>query len=62
MNLRQIIGNYADKVLKLGATVPRGHVQIVHVKHDPWCAYFAGRACNCAPDVSLGADLTRGDT
>jgi hypothetical protein len=48
--------NYVRKIEALWRTgaLPRmaGYHQ-VSVAHDDWCGVFAGRRCDCDPDISL---------
>jgi hypothetical protein len=33
--------------------VLRPGAQDVAVYHDPWCSLFAGKACNCDPEIEV---------
>jgi hypothetical protein len=43
-------GNYLRALLKIAPTLPAGFVTI-NVLHDDWCAFFAGGACDCDPEL-----------
>jgi hypothetical protein len=59
--LRAVRGNYILQLEALAAHPPTG-VRVVTIAHDAWCAQWQGRPCNCMPELSVGPDLTRGDS
>ncbi len=34
-----------------------GAVSIVTVEHDRWCGVYAGRPCNCNPDIIINGQI-----
>ena len=48
------VQNYQLKLIAaLGAGLPADGVGHVTVAHDKTCGVFAGRECNCTPDITI---------
>ena len=49
--------NYRTKLNRRIATgelaIERGAMQNVDILHDTWCGVYAGKRCNCDPDIHL---------
>lgn len=55
------MNNYLPKVLARVPDLKLGTVNVVHVRHDDWCAFLNGQGeCDCDPDIEIEADAMSG--
>lgn len=48
------MNNYLPKVLARVPDLKLGAVNVMHVRHDDWCAFLKGQGeCNCDPDIEI---------
>jgi len=51
------VNNYLPKVLARVPDLKLGTVNVVHVRHDDWCAFLNGQGeCDCDPDIEIEAE------
>jgi hypothetical protein len=47
-------GNYVAKQMAAIARAGlQGELVSCSIQHDDWCGIFAGRACDCDPDITI---------
>ncbi|PYO98042.1 MAG: hypothetical protein DMD60_05100, partial [Gemmatimonadetes bacterium] len=55
-------GYLARLLAALRGIMRPGSVRVAHIYHDDWCLHWISGGCDCHPDITVGPDLTRGDS